>query len=110
MPKPLLHWHDCHCCTGIFAIIAANTVIAHRRHQTNIRCASLFWLIVVFTTHCRGGAADDKKWFGVAEDNDAYHRSAAAEDDATYPCGGEAKEDNAPYHHGGVAKDNAVSH
>ncbi len=38
----------------------------------NLHCASLFWLIVVFAAHCRGGAADDKKWCGMAEDNYAY--------------------------------------
>ncbi len=86
---PLLHWHHCCCCAGIFAIIAANTAILYRCCQTNLCRASLFWLIVVFTVHCRGGAADDKKWCGTAEDNGAYHRSVTAKDNAVYPRGGE---------------------
>jgi hypothetical protein len=52
------------------------------------------------------GAADTKKLCCTAEDNDAYHQSAAAEDDAAYPRGGEAKEDNSAYCHGNAAKDN----
>jgi hypothetical protein len=44
----------------------------------------------------------------VVEDNNSYHQSAAAEDNAVYPHGSEAKEDNAAYHHGGMAKDNAA--
>jgi hypothetical protein len=88
MPTPSLHWHHCHCYTGIFAIVAANTAVIYRRCQTNLCHAFLFWLIVVFMVHCCGGAADDKKWCGVAEDDNAYHQSAAAKDDAVYPRGG----------------------
>jgi hypothetical protein len=62
---PLLCWHLCHC---------------FRRHchhlsplSKNLCCASLFWLIVVFTAHCRGGVADDKKCRGAAEDDGVYH-------------------------------------
>ncbi len=43
----------------------------------------------MFTAHCRGGAADDEKWCGVAEDDGAYHRSSVAKDDAVYPRGSE---------------------
>ncbi len=89
MPTPLLHWHHRRCCAGIFAIVAANTAVVYCRCQTNLCRTSLFWLIVVFTAHCRGGAADDKMWCGMAEDNGAYHRSAAAKDYAVYPRGGE---------------------
>jgi hypothetical protein len=89
MPTPLLHWHHCRCCAGIFAIIAADTAIVYRRCQTNLCSASLFWLIVVFMAHCCGGAADDKKWCGVAKDNGAYHQSAVVKDNAVYPRGGE---------------------
>jgi hypothetical protein len=75
------------CCAGIFAIVAANTAVVYYRFQTNLCCASLFWLNVVFTAHCCGGAADDKKWCGTAEDDGAYHRSSTAKDNAVYPGG-----------------------
>jgi hypothetical protein len=89
MPTPLLHWHHFRHCAGIFAIVATNTAVVYCRCQTNLCHASLFWLIVVFMAHCRGGAADDKKWCVAAEDDGAYHQSAAAKDDAVYPRGGE---------------------
>jgi hypothetical protein len=89
MPTPLLHWHHHPCCTCIFAIVSADTAVIYCRCQTNLRHASLFWQIVVFTAHCCGGAADDKKWCGTAEDDGACHRSAAAKDDGVYPRGSE---------------------
>ncbi len=61
MPTPSSHWHHCCCCAGIFAIVAANTAVIYCCCQTNLRRTSLVWLIVVFTAHCRGDAADDKK-------------------------------------------------
>jgi hypothetical protein len=105
---PLLHWHHCRHCAGIVAIVAADTAVVHCRRQTILCRASLFWLIVVFAAHCRGGAADGKKWCGAAEDVGAYHQSAAAEDNTAYPRGGKAKKDGAAYCHGGVAKDDAA--
>ncbi len=44
----------------------------------HLRRVSLFWLIVVFAVHCRGGAADDIAAYcqsGIAEDNDVYHQT-----------------------------------
>ncbi len=64
----------------------------------------------MFAAHCRGGAAGDKKWCGAAEDDNAYHQSAAAEDNAAYPHGIEPKEDKVAYFHGGVAKDDPAYH
>jgi hypothetical protein len=96
----LLHWHLCHHCR--------QHCRRPSRRETNLCRALLCWLIVVLAAHYRGGAADDKKWCGMAEDDDAYHQSAAAEGDAVYPHGGEAKEGDAAYCHGGAAKDNAA--
>jgi hypothetical protein len=62
----------------------------------------------MFAAYCRGGAAYDKKWCGAAEDENAYHQSAALEVNAAYPHGSEAKEDNATYCHGSPAKDDAA--
>ncbi len=76
----------------------------------NLCRPSLFWLIVVFAAHCRGGVAYDKKWCGVAEDDNAHHQCATAEVNAAYPRGGEAKVDNNAYCHGGAAKDDAAYH
>ncbi len=61
----------------------------------------LFWLIVVFPAHCRGGAAD--KWHGRRRQ--CLSPKWLCRRQCHVTRGGEAKE-NAAYCHGSTAKDN----
>ncbi len=40
--------------------------------------------------------------------NDAYHQSAMAEDNTTYPCSGETKKDDTTFPHGDAAKEDST--